>query len=133
MKRLFTLLTALLTFIVTVNAQSASYDQFPIKVTGGLTNNSIISQYYWDSPIYTFAKAVDGIRITFLKNNTGESYKGFPIVAIADITVYDRSYNVIDYPADKITTNSLEASEGSLAGIADIGTATTTRHGSMHQ
>ena len=119
MKRLFTLLTALLTFIVAVNAQSASYDQFPIKVTGGLTNNSIISQYYWDSPIYTFAKAVDGIRITFLKNNTGESFKGFPIVAIADITVYDRSYNIIDYPADKITTNSLEASEGSLAGIAD--------------
>lgn len=119
MKRLFTLLSALLTLAVAVNAQSASYDQFPIKVTSGLTGNSIISQYYWDSPTYTFAKAVDGIRITFLKNNTGETYNGFPMVALAELTVYNRSNNIIDYPTSKIGTNSLEASEGSLASIAD--------------
>lgn len=119
MKKLFTLLTTLLTLAVAANAQSASYDQFPIKVTSGLTSNSIISQYYWDSPTYTFAKAVDGIRITFLKNNTGETYNGFPMVALAELTVYNRYNNIIDYPTSKLETNSLEASEGSLESIAD--------------
>lgn len=119
MKKLFTLLTVLLITTASVTAQSASYNEFPIKVTSGLTDRSIISQYYWDSPTYTFANAVEGIRITFLKNNTGDIYNGYPMVAIAELTVYDRSNNIIGYPAGKIETNSLEASEGSLEGIAD--------------
>lgn len=119
MRKLFTLLTTLLTLAVAVNAQSAGYDQFPIKVTSGLTDKSIISQHYWDSPMYTFEKAVKGIRITFLKNNTDQSYNGFPMVALAELTVYNRYNKLIDYPTAQLETNSLEASEGSLESIAD--------------
>ena len=119
MRKLLTILIALFTVAITANAQSAGYDEFPIKVTSGLTNNSIINQYYWDSPYYTFEKPVEGVRITILKNNTNQSYNGFPMVAIAELTVYDRKYNVQKYPIEKITTNSLERSEGALAYIAD--------------
>lgn len=119
MKKLFTLLAAIFLLATTAKAQSAEYDQFPIKVTSGLTTNSILKQYYWDSPYYTFEKPVEGVRITFLKNNTGNEYNGFPMIAIAELTVYDRQYNVLKYPDAKITTNSLEASEGALANIGD--------------
>lgn len=118
MKKLFILLTTFFSLALAVNAQTSGYDSFPIKVDG-LTKNSIIAHYYWDSPVYRFQKAVEGIRITFLKNNNGESYMGYPMIALAEVSLYDGNYNAQNYPTDRITTNSLEASEGSLANLGD--------------
>lgn len=118
MKKFFTLLVALLTAFTTVGAQSSFNGTFPIEISSGLTDGYIIGQYYWDSPMYSMSEPIDGVRITFKETTNGE-YNGFPLVAIAELTFYDRNMNVIEYSIDDVECNSLEGSEGSLNAIND--------------
>ena len=118
MKKFFTLLVALLTAFTTVGAQSSFNGTFPIEISNGLTDGYIIGQYYWDSPMYSMSEPIDGVRITFKETTNGE-YNGFPLVAIAELTFYDRNMNVIEYSIDDVECNSLEGSEGSLNAIND--------------
>lgn len=118
MKRIFTLLFVTLCLFANAFSQSASYDEFPIKVSYGLTSSTVMSQYCWDSPVYSFAEAVDGVRITFIENVNGESYAGYPAVAIAELTFFDRSYSTIPYSVSNVKYNSLE-SGSSIGAICD--------------
>ena len=119
MRRLFFLLFSLVLSFSAVKSQSAGYDELPITISSGMTSYNLMSQYYWDSPNYVLTKSVNGIRLTFLSNNTGEQFNGYPAVAIAELTFYDRNYNIIQYSVDKITVNSAESGEGSLASLND--------------
>lgn len=119
MKRFFTLFFLLLLPFATPKAQSASYDEFPITVTNGLTSYSLMSHYYWDSPDYTFSNSIKGVRLTFLSNNTGEQFNGYPAVDIAELTFYDKGYNIIQYSADQITVNSAESGSDDLNTLCD--------------
>lgn len=119
MKKLFTLLFATFSFIVNVYAQSASYDVFPIEVSNGLASEMIGNQYRWRSPQYIVEQPVDGIRITFLKTNASDSYNGYPVVALSELHFFDNAYNELTYTVGKITTNSLEQTEGALEYLYD--------------
>lgn len=118
MKRIFTLLLVAVCLFANTFSQSASYDEFPIKVSYGLTSSSILSQYCWDSPVYSFSEAVDGVRITFVENVNGESYAGYPAVAIAELTFLDRSNATIPYSVSDVKYNSLE-SGSSIGAVCD--------------
>ena len=119
MKRFFTLFFLLLLSFAAPKAQSASYDEFPITVTNGLTSYSLMSHYYWDSPDYTFSNSIKGVRLTFLSNNTGEQFNGYPAVDIAELTFYDKGYNIIQYSADQISVNSAESGSDDLNTLCD--------------
>lgn len=119
MRKFSAILFSLLFLFSTARAQGAYYDELPITVSSGLTSSSLLGQYYWDSPDYTFEKPIDGIRLTFLSNNTGEQFNGFPVVAIAELTFYDRSYNIIEYTVENITVNSVEKGDGAVSNIRD--------------
>lgn len=119
MKKFLLLFLFMVLGVSAPKAQSAGYDELPITVSGGMTSYTLISQYYWDSPNYVLTKSVDGLRLTFLSNNTGEQFNGYPAVAIAELTFYDRNYNIIQYSVDNITVNSAESGEGSLGALND--------------
>lgn len=119
MKKFLLLFLFMVLGVSAPKAQSAGYDEFPITVSGGMTSYTLMSQYYWDSPNYVLTKSVDGVRLTFLSNNTGEQFNGYPAVAIAELTFYDRNYNIIQYSAEQVTVNSAESGEGSLGALND--------------
>ena len=88
--------------------------------TGGLPGTVIGSNHVWESPV--IEASTNGARITVLATNGGSNmynYNGYPIVALGELEFYDGNGNKINYTASNVTTNSLEASEGSLAGLCD--------------
>ncbi len=120
MKRLFTSIFAILSLCVNICAQSASYDEFPIEISDGLTDNNWNGAYHWSPPShYIVENPVNGLRFTFLGNNSGKNYNGFPIVSVAELLFYDNNYNRISYTAEDVTTNSKELTDGSLEFMYD--------------
>ena len=76
----------------------------------------------WNSDLIEFNSPTNGLRITMFENNSGagtNEFNGFPIIALGELEFYDGDGNKIDYTANDVTTNSLESSEGSLAGLCD--------------
>lgn len=118
MKKLFTTLAVAMCATVGAMAQSAMYDEFPIIVSSDLTSNTIMSQYCWDSPFYTFAQPVTGVRVTIMQNVNGKTFANYPVVALAELTFYDKNYDNIDYTVANVKYNSLE-SGSSLGAVCD--------------
>lgn len=118
MKNFITTIIAVMCFAVGTMAQSAMYDEFPIIVSSDLTSKTIMSQYCWDSPMYSFAEPVNGVRITFIQNVNGKTFANYPSVALAELTFFDRSYDNIAYTVSNVKYNSLE-NGSSLAAICD--------------
>lgn len=119
MKRIFTLFLAFISVALNLSAQSAAYDVFPIDVATGLPGSDIGNKYRWTSNQFIVELPVDGIRITFLENNSYDYYYKYPGVALSDLRFYDKSYKELTYTVDNITTNSLEIGDGSLENLYD--------------
>ena len=69
-------------------------------------------------------KNVDGIRLTFLETNLGNSgsdgkYRGYPMVALSGLEILDADGNELLLTEHLVTTNSLEMTEGSLYNLFD--------------
>ena len=111
------LLVALLLLCSTVaSAQDFSYH----FTTTNCTDNG--SNLIWNSDLIEFNSPTNGLRITMFENNSGagtNDFNGFPIIALGELEFYDGDGNKIAYTANDVTTNSLESSEGSLAGLCD--------------
>ena len=118
MKKLITTLAVAMCATVGAMAQSAMYDEFPIIVSSDLTSKTIMSQYCWDSPMYTFAQPVTGVRVTIMQNVNGKTFANYPAVALAELTFYDKNYDNIDYTVANVKYNSLE-SGSSLGAVCD--------------
>ncbi len=82
-----------------------------------LPGTVIGSNYIWESPVIN--RSTNGVRIRVLATNVSDSYRGYPIVALGELEFYDGNGNKINYTASDVTTNSLESTEGSLAGLCD--------------
>ena len=112
-----TLLATLLLLCSTVaSAQEISYHFTTTNCTDSGRN------LIWNSDLIEFNSPTNGLRITMFENNSGagtNEFNGFPIIALGELEFYDGDGNKIDYTANDVTTNSLESSEGSLAGLCD--------------
>ncbi len=112
-----TLLATLLLLCSTVaSAQEISYHFTTTNCTD--SGHNLI----WKSDLIEFNSPTNGLRITMFENNSGagtNEFNGFPIIALGELEFYDGDGNKIDYTANDVTTNSLESSEGSLAGLCD--------------
>ncbi len=81
------------------------------------------SAYVWEQNI-GLDKKVNGFRITFLETNVGNAagggkYKGFPMVALGELEIYNEDGEKIALDANLITTNSQETSEGPMTNLVD--------------
>ncbi len=129
MKHLFThLLTVLLLVGSPMFAQS--HITFPCVVTDGLpgyedqrviNDNSgytLLNQYVFDSPEFYTSQTLNGVRLTFIQS-TNSLHNNFPMVALAELHFYATDGSELLYNEYSISYNSLEASEGSIAGLYD--------------
>ena len=83
----------------------------------GLPGTQQGSNHVWESSL--LSGKTRGVRITVLATNSNSYYNGFPLVALGELEFYDGNGNKINYTASNVTTNSLEGTEGSLAGLCD--------------
>ena len=105
MKRIKHLFTALLLLCsITVNAQNV--EKLPIVITD------------WENPIQ-LSQPIDGIRLTFLKNSDSREYNGYPYIDLQELEIFDKNGQKIALTHSLVTSNSVEKSEGSLAGLFD--------------
>ncbi len=95
-----------------IYAQKISFD-----TSHGLPGTITGKNYVWKSPEINLGKAVNGVRITFLETEGGDSHNGFPIVALGELEVYNSNNNKITF--SKVSTNSLKTSEGSIEALND--------------
>ena len=110
------LATLLLLCSTVASAQEISYHFTTTNCTDSGRN------LIWNSDLIEFNSPTNGLRITMFENNSGagtNEFNGFPIIALGELEFYDGDGNKIDYTANDVTTNSLESSEGSLAGLCD--------------
>ena len=90
------------------------------EIALGIDNGSA---YVWEQSI-GLDKKVNGFRITFLETNVGSAggggkYKGFPMVALGELEIYNPNGEKIALTSSDITTNSQETSEGAMENLVD--------------
>ena len=77
------------------------------------------SCYIYKSPTFFLENEVERIYITTVQTNTGDADGGWPCTNWAHFELYDGTGEKIDLRESNISTNALEESEGSIAGLID--------------
>lgn len=72
----------------------------------------------WSKPIIV-PEAVNGIRLTFLENKGGGKWNNYPMIDLKELEIIDNTGTKVVLTADNVTSNCVEESEGSLAGLFD--------------
>lgn len=137
MKNLVTTLILAVALLTSLSLRGQEYTTLPITVSDGMPGElnevivpsnfggyTIIEQYTWNSPTYSLATGINGVRLTFLDSNYSQLYNGFHMVALSELHFYDVAGYEISYIADDVTYNSLEGSEGSIDALYDNDPAT---------
>ena len=93
-----------------------------VKQEDGLPGIDNGNNLVWESDMLSFETVQNGIRITILETGEGDSYNGYPMVALGELEFYDIMGNKLAY--ESVTTNSLESTEGSLDALYDGNYAT---------
>ena len=88
-----------------------------VKQEDGLPGIDNGNNLVWESDMLSFETVQNGIRITILETGEGDSYNGYPMVALGELEFYDIMGNKLAY--ESVTTNSLESTEGSLEALYD--------------
>ena len=122
MKKITLLLTLVLSALCGQYAFAEGKTSFPIELssTNGLPGTFDGNNYVWTSPVYELEAPINGVRITFFESQGNTvSYNGFPVVALAEIKLFDGNGTQIQYTVDNVSTNSLANNDGALEYICD--------------
>ena len=93
------------------NFLASKYKFDPMPLTYEVTAN-------WEDNI-ALPAPINGFRMTFLANQGGGSWNGYPMVAVGTLEVIDEDGNKLALTDELVTTNCLETSEGSIANMFD--------------
>lgn len=80
-----------------------------VEVTNPANEEQRDSRYVWERSI-KMKEAVNGFRMTFVDTNTKGGhhfYKGYPLIALAELEIYDGDGNKLELNDELVTTNSV--------------------------
>ena len=80
-----------------------------VEVTNPANSEETNSRYVWERSIKV-NEAVNGFRMTFVDTNTKGAhhfYKGYPLIALAELEIYDGNGNKLELNDELVTTNSV--------------------------
>ena len=92
-------------FIMTSNAEALGQ---VMEVTNPADESNKFSTYVWERQ-FKMKEAIDGFRMTFVDTNTKGNhhfYKGYPLISLAELEVYDDNGNKMELNDALVTTNS---------------------------
>lgn len=130
MKKFTLLCLSLLAAMTGVQINAQEKTNFPINLTSadGLPGTDNGNNYVYTSPVYELDSLINGIRVTFLEvQGDAITFNGFPVVALAELKIFDGNGESIEYTVNNISTNSCATNDGALKYICD-GNADTYYH-----
>ena len=122
MKRIISALLLAIIAIIATPLCAQQQISLPYIAKEGMPGNidyTTVSQYVWESPLYSPDTDVKGIRLTFLESDYQVLHNGFCMVALSELHFFDANGNEITYSVENIDCNSIESTEGSLSGLYD--------------
>ena len=89
------------------------------EFNGPALGNSVNNQRVWEQEV-NLTSAINGFRMTFLANNSGELNSGYPMIALAEFEIVDPDGQKLALDETLVTTNSEEdpAREGGNGPVA---------------
>jgi hypothetical protein len=76
--------------------------------------------YVWESPVYYLSEATDTLRFTVFMTNSGQKYRDYVILSLAEFELFDYAGNRIELTEECFTTNSMyECDCGGFYAICD--------------